>query len=219
METQLITRIEKKSTYSRRYQIYVNDELQFSVHEDVLVKHRLYKGMPIDPQQIQEILSSEEYGKVRQATLRYLSYKPRTIWEVKQYLAGKDFATEYTEQVIQDFQDQGYLDDRQYARSWVEERRAHKGHGQIRLRQEMLKKGIAEKWIDEALSYTDNDEERQQAMKIAERRYLRIYQDSWPKVERRLGQYLLRQGYSAEIVYPILTIFRSRHEQEKRGDF
>ncbi|TCS92590.1 regulatory protein [Hazenella coriacea] len=215
----MITRIEKKSTYSRRYQIYVNDELQFSVHEDVLVKHRLYKGMPIDPQQIQEILSSEEYGKVRQATLRYLSYKPRTIWEVKQYLAGKDFATEYTEQVIQDFQDQGYLDDRQYARSWVEERRAHKGHGQIRLRQEMLKKGIAEKWIDEALSYTDNDEERQQAMKIAERRYLRIYQDSWPKVERRLGQYLLRQGYSAEIVYPILTIFRSRHEQEKRGDF
>lgn len=219
MDTQLITRIEKKSTYSRRYQIYVNDELLFSIHEDVLVKHRLYKGMPIDSQQIQEILSSEEVGKVRQTALRYLSYKPRTVREVEQYLQEKEFATEYIEQVITDFQALGYLNDRQYALSWVEERRTHKGHGKIRLRQEMLKKGIAEKWINEALSYTDEDEERQQAMKVAERRYLRIYRDPWSKVERRLGQYLLRQGYSAEVVYPILAIFRSRHEQEKRGDF
>lgn len=215
MESNLITRIEKPSNYGKRYHIYVNGEFLFSVHEDVLVKHHLYKGMPIDQQQIQEILSAEEYSKVKQSVLRYLSYKPRTVWEVKQYITGKEFCEEIGEQVIADLRSLGYLDDRQYARAWVEERRNHKGHGPLRIKQELKKKGVPGKWIDEALAYMDEEEERQLAMEIAERRYLRICGDPWPRVERRLGQYLIRQGYSVDIVMSVLSVFRSRHAEEE----
>jgi regulatory protein len=52
-------------------------------------------------------------------------------------------------------------------------------------------------------------------MKIAERRYLRICGEPWPTIERRLGQYLLRQGYPVSLVYEILREFRDRDEAEK----
>ncbi|MBA4494415.1 RecX family transcriptional regulator [Paenactinomyces guangxiensis] len=217
METNLITRIEKSSSYSKRYRIYVNGEFLCSVHEDVLVKHHLYKGMAVNQEQIQELLAAEEYNRVRLAVLRYLSYRPRTVWEVKQYIAGKEFSEEHGEKVIIEMQHLGYLDDRKYAKAWVEERRNTRGYGPIRLRQELMKKRIVAKWIDEALGHTEEEEERHLAMKVAERRYLRICRDPWPKVERKLGQYLLRQGFSADIVYSVLDVFRSRHVEEERN--
>ncbi|SEN43793.1 RecX family transcriptional regulator [Lihuaxuella thermophila] len=217
MKTNFITRIEKPSGAAKRYRIYVNEEYLFSVHEDVLVKYRLYKGMAVDQEQIRELLTAEEYNKVRLAALRYLSYRPRTCLEVKQYLAGKGYSEENAERVIHELEQQGFLDDREYAYVWVREKRNSKGHGPLRMRRELARKGIASKWIDEALAHTDEEEERQLAMEIAERRYLRICHEPWPKVERKLGQYLLRQGYSTEIACWVLNDFRSRHKQEKEN--
>jgi regulatory protein len=152
---------------------------------------------------------------MRQAVLRFLSYRPRTVQEVKQYMERKQFAEEAARQVIEEMKRLGYLNDRQYAHEWVKQRKQNKGYGSLRLRQELMKKGIDPSYIDEALVEVSEEEERQLAMRIAERRYLRICDDPWPKVERRLGQYLLRQGYSISLVRSILNRFRQRHEEEK----
>jgi regulatory protein len=44
---------------------------------------------------------------------------------------------------------------------------------------------------------------------------LRLCHESWPRIERRLGNYLVRQGFSMGVVYEVLNLFRARHEEEK----
>ncbi|SFJ24908.1 regulatory protein RecX [Thermoflavimicrobium dichotomicum] len=215
MEAGVITKIEKKSVLSRRYQIYINDQPLFSIHEDVLVKHGLYKGMQVDGAQIKELLEAEEYNQVRLSALRYLSHKPRTTQELRQYLMRKEFHEGYIEKVIDEMMRLGYLDDQQYARAWVDERRNRKGYGALRVKKELKQKGIASKWIDEAMSKVDQSEERQLAMEVAERRYLRIQHESWPKIERKLGQFLLYRGFSMDVVYEVLRELRSKHQGEE----
>jgi regulatory protein len=210
-----ITRIEKQSARSKRYQIEVDGEPFCSVHEDVLVRFRLHKGMEMDRHQLEEILAAEEYNKVRMAALRFLSYKPRTACELRQQLERKDFSAKMICQVIAEMEKSGYLDDRQFARQWVNERMHGKGYGSRRLKQELMRKGIDLSLIDEALTEVDQDKERQLAMQVAERRYLRIGREPWPTVERRLGQYLLRQGYSMGVVRSVLNQLRTRYEEEK----
>ncbi|MFC7441529.1 RecX family transcriptional regulator [Laceyella putida] len=212
-----ITRIEKCSKQTKRYRIFVDGNEVCSVHEDVLVKFHLHKGMELEQAQWEELLQAEEYNKVKQAVMRYLSYKPRTVYEVRQYLKQKEYDPALGEQAIEEMEAQGFLDDRQYAKSWVAERHRHKGYGALRLRQELTKKGVASSYIDEALIEMDEEEQRQVAMEIAERRYLRICGEPWPTIERRLGQYLLRQGYSMSLVYTVLREFRERDEAEKEN--
>ena len=52
METEeidvLITSIEKQKKSRFRYNIFLNEQFAFSVHEDMLVKHRLLKGQYIN---------------------------------------------------------------------------------------------------------------------------------------------------------------------------
>ncbi|MGA9174984.1 MAG: regulatory protein RecX, partial [Thermoactinomyces sp.] len=160
-------------------------------------------------------LTAEEYNKVRLAALRFLSYKPRTVYELRQHLERKEFSGTMARQVIAEMEKLGYLDDRQFAREWVRERLHRKGFGTRRLKQELMRKGIASSLIDEALIEVDEEEERRLAMQVAERRYLRIGREPWPTVERRLGQYLLRQGFSMGLVRSVLNQFRTRYEEEK----
>ena len=88
-ERKKITRIEKPYLNKPRYHIYVDGEFLLSVHEDILVKYRLHKGMELDESEIEKWLEAEEYNKVKQRALHYLSYKPRTTHEVKMYLGRK----------------------------------------------------------------------------------------------------------------------------------
>jgi regulatory protein len=214
-ERKKITRIEKPYLNKPRYHIYVDGEFLLSIHEDILVKYRLHKGMELDESEIHEWLEAEEYNKVKQKALHYLSYKPRTTHEVKMYLGRKGFERETVEQVILELEKSGFLNDLEFAKAWVNERQHHKGYGKRRLKQELLNKGMDPAVVDEALIHIGEEDERQLAISIAERRYLRLCHESWPRIERRLGNYLVRQGFSMGVVYEVLNLFRARHEEEK----
>ena len=112
---------------------------------------------------------------------------------------------------------QGFLDDRQFAEAWVEERRGRKGYGILALKRELERKGIPPEIAEDVLSRVDEEEERKLARETAEKRYRRLAGEPWPKVERRLGQYLLRRGFEPSLVYGLLHEFRMRHGEEERG--
>ncbi len=210
----MITRIERKSALSKRYLIYFNGEPLLSIHEDVLVKQGLYKGMEVEAAKIRELLRAEEFNQVRMAALRYLSYRPRTTQELRQYLTKKDFSAGYIDQIVEEMKEQGYLNDQQYAKDWVEERRNRKSYGINRIKNELRQKGIASQWIDEAISHVEENEERQLALEVAKRRYLRICHEPWSKIERKIGQFLLYRGFPMGIVYEILQELKWQHQRE-----
>lgn len=210
----VIIRISKESTYGKRYHIDVEGGISFSIHEDVLVTYGLYRGMPVDQQQIDHWLEADELTKIRQATYRYLSYRPRTAWEVEQYLQRRDWEKTLILRVLEEMSQAGYIDDQTYAREWVKQRHENKGFGARRLKQELKKKGIASRWIEEALTELDEASERQQAMIIAERRYLRICDEPWGNIQRKIGGYLQRRGYSMSVVYAVMDELYRRKQEE-----
>lgn len=210
----MITRIEKESTYEKRYRIYVDDRPLFSIHEDILVKFHIHKGMPIDPVQLENLFAEEEKNRVRHAAYHYLSYKPRTTHQVRQHLLQKIDCKEYIEPILSELVEKGYLNDQQYAIEWVRDKRKLKGWGRFRLKQELEKKGIGANWIDEALD-ENMDNEYPVALEKAQKRYARFYQEPWIKVERKLGSYLLREGFSHDITYKILNDLRLTHRESE----
>lgn len=210
-----ITQIAKARKGSKRYHIFVDGQKFLSVHEDVLVKFNLYKGMVVKPEQLVEWTRADELAKVRRAVYRYLGYRARSVHEVRTYLAQQGWDAAICEEVIQECVQQGYLNDQTFAKTWVEERGKQKGFGKLRLKHELARKGIAADDIETALQHIDEEEERQKAFELAERRYLRIQALPWPTIERRIGQYLLHKGYSTEIAYSVLAELRTQKKDEE----
>ncbi|MYK39759.1 MAG: RecX family transcriptional regulator, partial [Gemmatimonadetes bacterium] len=93
----------------------------------------------------------DQLQKAKDAAYRYLSYRARSVAEVRDKLKEKEFAAEIVAEVIADLQRQQLLDDREFARRWVEAR-LPRAYGARKLAQDLRHKGVATGVIDEVIA-------------------------------------------------------------------
>ena len=82
----VITKITQQKKDSERYNIFLDEKYAFSVHETVLVKFGLTKGMSLEDWSIDEMVYEDEIRKAFNRALHYLGFRMRSEFEVKQKL-------------------------------------------------------------------------------------------------------------------------------------
>ena len=142
---------------------------------------------------------NEQLQKAKDAAYNYLSYRARSVKEVRDKLVQKEFAEEIIEQVVDDLQRQKLLNDREFARRFVEARLG-RANGSRKLAQELRRKGIETEIIDEVLgefAATLDSEERAVGLLGKQAwRYRGLERD---KAKRRMLGFLARRGYDAQM--------------------
>lgn len=196
----IITLVQAQQKKKQRYNIYIDHEYAFSVHEDVLIAHRLLKDTVIHEEEIKNIIRQEEKQKMVQASVRYLSYRARTTKEVHDYLLRKQFDEELIEDIIHKLLDQGYLNDESFAQQWVQERLFTKQKGSYLLREELKQKGIENHLISDALSRISFDQEAEVCLVLARKKYHTYrHNEDWT-IKQKVCRYLQGRGFSFEII-------------------
>ena len=142
---------------------------------------------------------NEQLQKAKDAAYNYLSYRARSVKEVRDKLVQKEFAEEIIEQLVDDLQRQKLLNDREFAHRFVEARLG-RANGSRKLAQELRRKGIETEIIDEVLgefAATLDSEERAMGLLGKEAwRYRGLERD---KAKRRMLGFLARRGYDAQM--------------------
>lgn len=203
----LITKIEQQKN-KKRYNLYIDGEYAFSVHEDVLVSLQLLKGKNMTVTALKQALALEEEKKVERSILQYLSYRPRTRLEVKRYLLNKGYHEDVIEKQINQFSEQGYINDREFAKQWIRERMQNKKKGIYLLKEELKQKGISQSLIDELISTVNPEEEWAACYQLALKRMERIKESDHKKAEYKLKQYLARRGFPLDLIHRVYRQIR-----------
>lgn len=204
IEEPKITSIEQQKKNRSRYNIYINGEYSFAVHEDILVKYRLIKGREMDPEEMKEVLEAEERNKAMQYGLRYLSFRPRTITEVRDYLIKKGFMKEDVEQVIDSFIEKKYLDDQTYAKQWVEERKRLKPRGRYLMKAELTQRGVGDDEANLAIEQLSSQEEKEMIERWIEKKITGKKFDNLYDLKRKLVPFLQRKGFPLDTIQEVV---------------
>ena len=106
------------------------------------------------------------------------------------------------EKIITKLIEKGYLDDRKFAEWFIENRFAKKGISEIRLRQELVKKGIDKNLIDELLENSPRNE-AEEIKKVIQKRGART------EPQKLLG-YLVRHGFSLDLSRELVEEYYNR---------
>jgi regulatory protein len=138
-------------------------------------------------------------GRARAVALDLLSRRPWTRRELGTRLRRRGAPAEVAETVVADLEARGYVDDRAYAAAWAESRARGRHLGSRRLREELLARGVTRALVDEAVGSTLADEEAR-ARAAADRRLPALSRAAPADAARRLGGYLLRRGFPADVV-------------------
>ena len=210
MKSGQITAVRQDHKQRQRYHIDVEDEYAFSVHEDILIKYNLFRGTTIDESFYGEVLHAEERHRAYLAALRYLGIKPRTRRQLKTYLRAKGYSEQVGEEVCAQLAEQRYIDDRAFARQWVEERLRLKPRSSCMLRMELAQKGLEKEIVEEALRAITPEDELEAARALVEKKLRRTMGRPSPEEERKLLGLLGRKGFSHSILQQIRSELRTR---------
>ena len=134
----------------------------------------------------------------RAAALALLARKPWTRHELARRLVRRGAPPPVAEGLVTELEARGYLDDRAFARAWVESRGGTRGPR--RLRAELLARGIERELVDEALgALRARADEETRAGEAARRRLPALRRAAPARVPQRLHAYLVRRGFAPEI--------------------
>jgi regulatory protein len=194
-----ITAIKQQVKRSDRYSIYVDEKYVFSLSESELLSTGLRIGQEFTEAELSELKDKAVLDKGYDRAINLISRRPRSEWELRDYLKRKDYDGSVSDQIISKLRERGYVNDEDFARRWIENRRLLKATSKRRLRQELKQKRVPDEIIDQVLNEDETDEREVLRELVERKRKQTKYQD-----DLKLMQYLSRQGYPYDLIKEVI---------------
>lgn len=172
-EKMIITKVSAQKRPGR-YNIFLDGKYAFSAREKTVAEFVLLKGKELDDEQVEKIRQFAAAAKASDLAAHFLSYEPRTIFEVLQYLKKHEISDEAANSAVNQLNELGYLDDRQYAKLFIKNDLRVGSDGPKSLLRKLTQKGV-----DPEISQTELDE---------------VMDEDWIEVGQRVIKSMIHQA-------------------------
>jgi regulatory protein len=145
------------------------------------------------------------YQKAKQYAERLLAQHPRTVWEVRTKCQQKKFESEIVKIIIQEFSDSGFLDDRKYAKLWLENQIKYRPCGRILCYKKMLARGLGGSLVKEILEKEYSQEKEEAAARELADKKIKFHRDlKGEKMTQKIISFLKSRGFGDEVIIKVL---------------
>lgn len=213
-----ITKITTQKRNKNRYNVFLDkgegETYGFSVEEDVLIEHQLKKGMELDEPTIESLIRKDTIHKSYTLSLNFLSFRMRSVKEMKDYLVKKEVDTEHITVVIERLLEEGLLNDKDFAEAMVRTRINTSSKGPLLVKKELIEKGVDVVVADESIQQYTYEEQYEKAMKWVNKKLKNDGRKSFRQQVQQVQQTLMQKGFSQEVVKDVMK----EVQEEKDGD-
>jgi len=199
-----ITALEPQKRNKRRVSVFLDGNFLFGLSSETVGALGLHVGREVDRADLDRIALEEQKYEALQYAFLLLSYKARTVSELKQRLTRKGFSPDIISHALQRLAELKMIDDAGFARRFAEDRITIGHKGKWRVRGELLKRGVAREHIEDALATAPD--ETAAAREVAQK-YLSRNRRLEPDVlKRRLYAFLARRGFSPDTIRHVIDV-------------
>lgn len=134
-----------------------------------------------------------------------LKFRLRSEHELLERLKNKKFDQETSEKAVSFLKEKGFIDDKAFAKIWIQSR-LKKPLGLRRLTQELRVKGINKEIIENQIeNIKHNYSEEEVIGEIVKKKLSKTKNIDPQKAKERIYGYLLRRGFSPDVVIDVLS--------------
>ncbi len=149
------------------------------------------------------------FEKYLTLSYRYLSIRNRSETEIREYLGKKNAAQEIIDKIVTRLKEKKFLNDEEFARSFVLNRARLKPKGKKLLTLELRQKGIAEELIKKVLDEVRGEipDELSQAKSLIVKKMQKMVGMPKQEIYQKVGGFLARRGYSWDVVKKAIDFY------------
>jgi regulatory protein len=211
-----ITRITTQQKNKNRYNIFLDEKYAFSVNEDTLVAHMLRKGIELDESTIDRLKAKDETNKLYGLSINLLSYRMRSEKEIVDYLKKKEAEADQIEEVMSRLKQEGYINDQEFANSFVQSRMTSSSKGPLLLKKELMEKGVDANKAIQALSIYTTEIQFEKVHKFVEKKMRSNQKKSLQQQLQTLQGTLIQKGFTAEVIQNALQEAKQDYRDQEK---
>jgi regulatory protein len=195
-----VTKIEAQKRNKERVNIYLDGEYAFSVYAELIYKEKINTNMEIDKDKLDSIISEANYLKCKETSLRIITRSYKTELEMKNRLIEKGYNIKEIDRTIDFLKEYNFINDKDYIAMYLKDKINNRGIDKIKY--ELIRKGISEEDIGEAINNADCEKEAEAAYNIGLKKYRQLItkEDNSFKIKSKLANHLMSKGYNYSLV-------------------
>ena len=193
----VITKLTTARSRDKKINIYLDGKYAFSLPAKDVTRAGLRTHQELAESQVAELIAADRYRRCYNAAISFISYKPRSEYEVRQKLRQRRFDGPDIEKTITSLKDQGLIDDEAFARFWKENRQDCSPRSRWLTGMELKRKGIDDDLIAQTVDDVDDE---QNAYLVAVNKARKTSPDDYQVFRRKLGDFLKRRGFRYDVI-------------------
>ncbi|SKA72901.1 regulatory protein [Clostridium sp. USBA 49] len=200
-----ITKIEIQKRNKNRVNIFIDKDFAFACSTELVFTYGLKENKVIESEKLLQIVDEDNYLKCKETALKIVEKSYKTEKEMINKLKLKGYDDKTIDKVINFLINYNFLNDENYVEMYIKDK--IKTEGKNKIRYSLLKKGISEEIIENKINDIDTYLEMDNALKLAEKKYKTLIktEKDTKKIYKKLGDFLLRKGYTFEETKQILN--------------
>jgi len=201
----LITKIEKQKKSKKRWNIFIDGDFFCGLFADTILKYGLHVNEEHSEKKLHEIKEYDEYIYGKEIALNYLSYRIRTVSELKKKLKEKKISVKTSNKILAYLEDSGLTNDEEFARALIEEKIKNKPVGIRVLKQKLFEKGVPKQVSEDVLEKIfENADEKSLAMVNFKKLEPKLKGKDRNEQKRKVYEYLTRKGFGYDVINEII---------------
>ena len=196
-----VTRIIKKG--KNDVTICFDDDNFLILATEVFLKSGLKKNDEISEDRFSFYIEENKKHHIRQRAFRLLGRRQHSVAELRNKLWNKNYDMALINEVLSELSEKNYLNDKNFADAFAEEKLKIKKWSERRLKSELIKKGINPDIISEVLNHRVSPEESfENAYNVAKKKYESLKKRNLEpnEIKHKLSTFLISRGFDYEII-------------------
>ena len=141
----------KPQRSKNRFNITLESGDVFGISEDVLISSKLSEGKYVSDKELGMITNHEVHQKIKEKVLHLLSFRARSRFELYTSLQRKGFDRAKISNVIDELEEKGYIDDKEFSKMYATHLIRSKLLGKIAVKYQFKKHQIPSDILDPIL--------------------------------------------------------------------
>lgn len=202
----IITKISAQKRPGR-YNIFLDNQYAFSLSEKTVANFVLLKGKELSNGEIEKIKKFDTDAKASELATKFLSYEPRTVYEVLQYLKKYEVSDDSALLAVQELSKLGYLDDQEYAKLFIRNDLQVGADGPNNLNRKLTQKGLDPELIQNALEEINEEEFIEVGNRLVKSLIKKAGKLSEREIKNKMKIKLINHGFSSGLANEVVASF------------
>lgn len=203
---------ELKKEKKNIYMVTFDNNLKERLFDDLIIKYNLLPKKEITEKEITQIKKENASLEAYYIALRYLTTKLRTKKEIKVQLEKKEYSKEIIKQTIEKLEQEGYLKEDTYIRSFINDNYRFSNDGPLKIKKKLSEKGFSEEKINNVLCEFPKEIWTPKLKRNFQKKADSHHNDGVEKWKWKCIQYFVQIGYPKEWVIESASLIEWKND-------